>query len=186
MKNLKTIANESKAWPFELARNILKRINNKLPKKGYVLFCTGYGPSGLPHIGTYCEVVRTKMVQNTFELLSDMPTKLMVISDDMDGLRKIPDNVPNAKMLESHLQKPLTEVPDPFGTDQSYGDHMNARCKEFLDKFGFAYEFKSATELYKKGAYDKFLLKSLEQYDQIMSVMLPTLGEERQKTVGKQ
>jgi lysyl-tRNA synthetase, class I len=182
MTDLASIANDSKAWPFELAKDILKRDNNKLPEKGYVLFGTGYGPSGLPHIGTYCEIVRTKMVQNAFEALSDMPTKLVVISDDMDGLRKIPDNVPNAEMLQSNIQKPLTAIPDPFGTDKSYGDHMNSKCKEFLDKFEFEYEFKSATELYKSGVYDKFLLKSLAQYDRIMSIMIPTLGEERQKT----
>ncbi len=174
--------NHSKSWPFELARNILKTINNKLPEKGYVLFCTGYGPSGLPHIGTYCEVVRTKMVQHAFETLSGMPTKLMVISDDMDGLRKIPGNIPNATSLEQHLQKPLTAVPDPFGIERSYGEYMNAQCKEFLDKFGFEYEFKSATDLYKNGVYDQFLIKMLKKYDEIMNIMLPTLGEERQKT----
>jgi len=181
-ESLLEIAKESKAWPFELARNILATIKNKLPKKGYVLFCTGYGPSGLPHIGTYCEVVRTKMVQNAFEVLSGMPTKLMVISDDMDGLRKIPDNIPNPELLYEHIQKPLTSAPDPFGEQASYGLYMNARCKEFLDKFGFEYEFKSATALYKGGFFDEYLLKALAKYDEIMNVMIPSLGEERQKT----
>jgi lysyl-tRNA synthetase class 1 len=180
--SIKKLAQESKAWPFELARRILERIEYKTPEKGYVLFETGYGPSGLPHIGTYGEVVRTKMVQNAFEKLSDIPTKLYVVSDDMDGLRKIPENMPNVGMLEVHLQKPLTSVPDPFEKCESYGAYMNARLQEFLNDFGFEYEFKSATELYKSGALDEYLLKALEQYDQIMEIMLPTLREERQKT----
>ena len=182
MNSIKNLAQESKAWPFELARKILKRINNKVPEKGSILFETGYGPSGLPHIGTYGEVVRTKMVQNAFEKLSDIPTKLLVISDDMDGLRKIPDNIPNAQMLEAHLQEPLTSVPDPFGRCKSYGRYMNENLKEFLDNFEFEYEFKSATDLYKNGELDKYLLKALECYDEIMAIMLPTLREERQKT----
>lgn len=180
--SIKNLAQESKAWPFELARKILKRINNKVPDKGYVLFETGYGPSGLPHIGTYGEVVRTKMVQNAFKKLSDIPTKIFVVSDDMDGLRQIPTNIPNAQTLEAHLQEPLTSVPDPFGKCQSYGDYMNEQLKEFLDRFKFEYEFKSATDLYKSGKLDKFLLKAFTCYDQIMKIMLPTLREERQKT----
>ena len=171
------------AWPFMLAQDVLHKIGNKVPAKGYVLFSTGYGPSGLPHIGTYCEVVRTKMVQNAFAAISGgMPSKLIVVSDDMDGLRKIPENMPNAEMLKNHLQKPLTSIPDPFSTHQSYGAHMNAKCQSFLDKFGFDYEFLSSTDLYKKGIYDEFLLKALAKYDEIMNIMVPTLGEERQKT----
>lgn len=173
----------NKSWPFEIAKAILNRLKGTLPAKGYVLFETGYGPSGLPHIGTYCEVVRTKMIQYAFELISGgMPTKLTVVSDDMDGLRKIPSNIPNQEMLADYLQRPLTSIPDPFGDKSSYGEYMNSRCKEFLDKFGFEYEFFSATELYKNGVYDEFLLKALEKYDEIMAVMLPTLGEERQQT----
>jgi len=179
---MKELAQQSAAWPFDLARKILKRIKNKVPEKGFVLFETGYGPSGLPHIGTYGEVVRTRMVQNAFRKLSDIPTKLFVVSDDMDGLRKIPDNLPNAQMLSSHLQEPLTSVPDPFEKCQSYGHYMNEKLKGFLNHFEFEYEFKSATELYKSGQLDKYLLKALACYDQIMAIMLPTLREERQKT----
>lgn len=182
MTSIKDYATQSKIWPFELAQEILKKLDNKTPKKGYVLFCTGYGPSGLPHIGTYGEVVRTMMVKKAFETISDIPTKLFVISDDMDGLRKIPDNIPNPSSLIPHLQKPLTAVPDPFEECKSYGDYMNTRLNNFLRQFGVDFEFKSATLLYKSGALDEYILKVLEKYDEIMAVMLPTLGEERQKT----
>ncbi|NRA73345.1 MAG: lysine--tRNA ligase [Rickettsiales bacterium] len=179
---IKELAQKTSAWPFELARKILKRINNKTPDKGYVLFEAGYGPSGLPHIGTYGEMIRTKMVQNAFTQISDIPTKFFVISDDMDGLRSIPENIPNHQMLEKHLQEPLTSIPDPFNECQSYGHYMNKKLREFLDHFGFEYEFKSATELYKTGQLDEYLLKALKNYDKIMKIMLPTLREERQKT----
>ncbi len=172
----------AKAWPFEEARKIAARYAKAPPAKGYVLFETGYGPSGLPHIGTFGEVARTTMVRHAFSQISDLPTKLICVSDDMDGMRKIPDNLPNPEKLQEFLQKPLTTVPDPFGTHESYGAHMNARLRAFLDRFGFEYEFKSATELYKSGAFDATLLKALKHYDDIMKVMLPTLGEERQKT----
>ena len=173
----------NKSWPFEIAKDIFKKIKGVLPSKGYVLFETGYGPSGLPHIGTYCEVVRTKMVQKAFEIISDgMPTKLIVVSDDIDGLRKIPSNLPNQEMLKENIQKPLTTIPDPFEQYESFGEYMNSQCKLFLDKFGFEYEFMSATNLYKTGTYDHYLLKALEKYDEIMDIMLPTLGEERQQT----
>ena len=131
------ILNNAKSWPFEEARKILARFKGKSPKKGYVLFETGYGPSGLPHIGTFMEVFRTTLVRRAFEQLSDIPTKLFAVSDDMDGLRKIPDNVPNPEMLKSHLGKALTNIPDPFGTHVSYGAHMNARLCGFLDHYGF-------------------------------------------------
>ena len=179
----------AKAWPFEQARQILKRLD--IEKKRSidrgdrpVVFETGYGPSGLPHIGTFGEVVRTTMVRNAFIALTDgkIATKLICVSDDMDGMRKIPATIPNPEMLEAYLQKPLTAVPDPFGTHESYGAHMNARLRAFLDGFGFKYEFLSATELYKAGAYDKYLLRALEKFDDIMGVMLPTLGAERQVT----
>jgi lysyl-tRNA synthetase class 1 len=174
---------EAKSWPFQIARSILKRINNKIPAKGYVLFETGYGPSGLPHIGTFGEVARTSMVKKAFETLApNIPTKLLCISDDMDGMRKIPDNLPNQEMLKEHLHKPLTAVPDPFGTHQSYGHHMNSRLCAFLDSFNFDYEFKSATDCYKEGVYDTTLLNILRNYDKVMAVMLPTLGSERQQT----
>lgn len=170
------------AWPFEEAAKLVKRYESKAPEKGYVLFETGYGPSGLPHIGTFGEVVRTTMVRQAFQAISDIPTKLFCISDDMDGMRKVPENLPNQALLEENLGKPLTVVPDPFGTHQSYGHHMNARLRAFLDHFGFEYEFKSATDLYKNGVFDEKLRLALKQYDAIMKIMLPTLGAERQKT----
>jgi len=174
---------KSKAWPFEEARRILKKINNKTPKKGYVLFETGYGPSGLPHIGTFGEVVRTSYVRYAFSLLApEIPTKMFCVSDDIDGLRKVPDNIPNQEMVRANLGKPLTSVPDPFETHNSYGEHMNSRLKSFLDSFGFEYEFVSATDKYQSGAFDETMLKVLEKYEDLMNLMLPTLGEERQKT----
>jgi lysyl-tRNA synthetase class 1 len=172
----------SNAWPFKEAKAVLKHIGNKLPKKGYVLFETGYGPSGLPHIGTFGEVVRTTMVRKAFEKISDMPTRLFCISDDMDGMRKVPDVIPNSGEYKKYIGLPLTNIPDPFGTHESYGHNMNARLRAFLDGFGFEYEFLSATECYKNGAFNEMLLKSLDLYEEIMDVMLPTLGEERQKT----
>jgi lysyl-tRNA synthetase class 1 len=176
------IALTAKAWPFEEARKLLARYGAEKPKKSYVLFETGYGPSGLPHIGTFGEVVRTSMVRRAFEQLSDIPTKLFCFSDDMDGLRKVPDNVPNREMLAGFLGKPLTQVPDPFGTHPSFGEHNNARLQAFLDGFGFSYEFKSATQMYKSGAFDETLLKMLRHYDAVMKIILPTLGAERQAT----
>ncbi len=172
----------SKSWAFAEAQKLVTRYKDAPPEKGYVLFETGYGPSGLPHIGTFGEVARTSMVRHAFETISDIPTKLFCISDDMDGMRKVPENLPNQAMLHEHLGKPLTQVPDPFETHESYGHHMNARLKRFLDEFGFDYEFKSATELYQTGVYDTTLLNALQHYDAIMKVMLPTLGEERQQT----
>jgi lysyl-tRNA synthetase, class I len=178
---LRAAALESKAWPFEEARKILKRVEKSGQKS--VLFETGYGPSGLPHIGTFGEVSRTTMVRRAFELMSDLPTRLLVFSDDMDGMRKIPDNVPDRSFLEPHLHKPLTSVPNPFGGDyESFGHHNNAMLRRFLDTFGFQYEFGSATEYYKSGKYDHMLIRALEKYDEIMGVMLPSLGEERQAT----
>lgn len=170
------------AWPFEEAAKLVARTGGKIPAKGYVLFETGYGPSGLPHIGTFGEVARTSMVRRAFAEMSDIPTKLICFSDDMDGLRKVPDNLPNPEMIAANLGKPLTSVPDPFGTHESFGHHMNARLRAFLDTFGFDYEFKSSTETYKSGAFDKTLLTLLARYDDVMKLMLPTLGEERQQT----
>jgi lysyl-tRNA synthetase class 1 len=173
---------ELKSWPFVEARKIAERYKSAPPAKGYVLFETGYGPSGLPHIGTFGEVARTNMVRHAFHEISNIPTRLFCVSDDMDGLRKVPDNLPNQDMIAANLGKPLTQVPDPFGTHESYGHHMNAKLREFLDKFDFEYEFNSATELYKSGAFDAALLNALKNYDKIMAIMLPTLGEERQQT----
>jgi lysyl-tRNA synthetase class 1 len=171
-----------KAWPFQEAAKLVARYKDAPPAKGYVLFETGYGPSGLPHIGTFGEVARTTMVRHAFQQISDIPTRLICISDDMDGMRKVPDNVPQRDMLAGFIDMPLTRVPDPFGTHESYGHHMNARLCAFLDRFGFEYEFKSATDLYVNGEYDHALLAALKRYDAIMKIMLPTLGEERQKT----
>ncbi len=172
----------AKAWPLQEARKLVDRFANKPPAKGYCLFETGYGPSGLPHLGTFQEVARTLMVRHAFEQLSDIPTKLFCISDDMDGMRKIPDNVPNQNMLAEYLHRPLTDVPDPFGTHESYGHHMNAKLCEFLDNYGFDYEFKSSRELYKSGAFDEKLKLVAKRYDEIMQIMLPSLRAERRET----
>ena len=182
MSDLREAAMRSKAWAFEEARRVLARYEKAPPEKGYVLFETGYGPSGLPHIGTFGEVLRTTMVRRAFEVLSDIPTKLICFSDDMDGMRKVPGNVPNRDMLAEHLQKPLTAVPDPFGTDPSFGEHNNALLRRFLDTFGFEYDFISATEFYKTGQFDVTLKRAVERHDDIMKVMLKSLREERQQT----
>ena len=179
----RSLAEAARAWPFEEARKLVARTGGKVPDKGYVLFETGYGPSGLPHIGTFGEVVRTTMVRQAFRRLSDVPTRLFCFSDDMDGLRKVPDNVPNKEMLAAHLGKPLTAVPDPFSNEHpSFGAANNARLRAFLDSFGFEYEFQSATEWYRSGRFDKMLLAMLRHYDEVQAVMLPTLGEERRAT----
>lgn len=174
--------NEVRFWAFREARKLQEHVANKLNKKEYVLFETGFGPSGLPHIGTFGEVLRTTLVQKAFEKISEMPTRLIVFSDDMDALRKVPNNLPNQAMLTQHIGYPLTSVPDPFGTHESFAHHNNAKLREFIDKFGFKYEFKSATEEYKSGRFDNAILSVLRNYDQIMSLMLPTLGKERQAT----
>ncbi len=182
MSDIRNAAMTSKAWPFEEARRVLKRYEAAPPEKGYVLFETGYGPSGLPHIGTFGEVLRTTMIRNAFEAISDIPTKLVCFSDDMDGMRKVPENVPNTAMLREHLQEPLTSVPDPFGEYESFGHHNNAMLRRFLDTFGFQYDFISATEFYKSGQFDEVLLRAAERYDDIMAVMLKSLREERQQS----
>ena len=182
MSDLIDAALESKAWPFDTARKILKRYEAAPPEKGYVLFETGYGPSGLPHIGTFGEVLRTTMVRRAFEVISDIPTRLICFSDDLDGMRKVPGNVPNQEMLADHLQKPLTSVPDPFGEFPSFGDHNNAMLRRFLDTFGFDYEFYSATEFYKSGQFDAVLRRAAARYDDVMAVMLKSLREERSQT----
>jgi lysyl-tRNA synthetase class 1 len=182
MSTLRDAAMTSKAWPFEEARRVLKRYEKQPPESGYVLFETGYGPSGLPHIGTFGEVGRTTMIRRAFEIISDIPTKLLCFSDDMDGMRKIPGNVPDPAALEPFMQRPLTAVPDPFGTHASFGAHMNARLQNFLNTFGFEYEFASATEYYQSGKMDAILLRAAERYDDIMAIMLKSLREERRAT----
>ena len=179
-------AREARAWPFEEARRLIKRLEDlKGGADKTVIFETGYGPSGLPHIGTFGEVARTSMVQHAFEILTEgtRKTRLICFSDDMDGLRKVPDNVPNKEMLASHLDKPLSSIPDPFSNEYpSYAAHNNARLRRFLDTFGFEYEFFSATECYKAGQFDATLLRMLEVYDKVMDIILPTLGPERRAT----
>ena len=181
--SLREVAEQSHAWPFEEARKIVARLK-KQPKndpKHELIFETGYGPSGLPHIGTFGEVARTTMVRHAFRVLTEdkVKTRLIAFSDDMDGLRKVPDNVPNKEMLQAHLGKPLTQVPDPFGTHASFGEHNNALLRGFLDHFGFDYEFLSSTDCYKSGRFDAALLRVLERFDKVMSIMLPSLREER-------
>jgi lysyl-tRNA synthetase class 1 len=183
--NVRDLALSAHAWPFEEARKVLARIE-KRAKAGKplnkVLFETGYGPSGLPHIGTFGEVARTSWVRHAFETMSDVPTHLISFSDDMDGLRKVPGNVPNQDMLTANLGKPLTSVPDPFGTHESYGAHNNARLRAFLDRFGFRYEFMSSTDCYKSGKFDEALLTILRNYEKVRDTVLPTLGDERRAT----
>src|SRR5512144_1972583 len=179
---LRDLAFASRAWPFVEARAVLERYREGPPDKGYVLFATGYGPSGLPHIGTFGEVVRTTMVRRAFALLSDIPTRLFAFSDDMDALRKVPDNVPNQEMLRAHLGRQLTSIPDPFGTHASFGEHNNARLRGFLDQFSFVFEDAAATDCYRSGRFDAALLLALRHYDAITKVILPTLGPERRAT----
>src|ERR1700687_510501 len=177
--DLRSLAEQSNAWPFEQARAIVARLKKK--PKDEVLFETGYGPSGLPHIGTFGEVARTTMVRHAFRVLTDdkIKTRLIAFSDDMDGLRKVPDNVPNKDMMQKHLGMPLTKVPDPFGTHASFAAHNNARLRAFLDQFGFDYEFMSSTACYTSGRFDAALLKFLARFDSVINIMLPSLREER-------
>jgi lysyl-tRNA synthetase class 1 len=179
---LREAAEVSKAWPFEEARKLIARVMRTGQRE--VLFETGYGPSGLPHIGTFGEVARTTMVRHAFRVLTDdaIETRLLAFSDDMDGLRKTPDNIPNREMVEAHLGKPLTEVPDPFGEYDSFAAHNNARLRRFLDSFGFDYEFASSTEYYKTGRFDAALLHMLRRFEALQAIMLPSLREERAAT----
>jgi len=183
--DLVAAAGRSKAWPFEEARKIVERLEKRGEPERGVLFETGYGPSGLPHIGTFGEVARTTMVRHAFRMLTEdrVPTRLLAFSDDMDGLRKVPDNVPNREMMAEHLGRPLTRVPDPFGSEHgSFGAANNARLRAFLDRFGFDYDFASATDYYSSGRFDATLLKMLAAYDEVMEIILPTLGPERRAT----
>ncbi|MEO7276746.1 MAG: lysine--tRNA ligase [Sphingomicrobium sp.] len=180
---LRSAALKSKAWPYEEARKLLKRWPEGKPDGGPVVFETGYGPSGLPHIGTWNEVARTTFVRQAYEeLTGGSPTRLIAFSDDMDGLRKVPDNIPNGELLEQSLGKPLTAIPDPFGTHESFAAHNNAMLRTFLDRFGFDYEFLSATQCYTSGRFDPIIAKVLANWDAILGVMLPTLREDRRRT----
>jgi lysyl-tRNA synthetase class 1 len=169
------------SWPFQEARLIAKKINKK-PEKGYILFQSGYGASGLPHIGTFGEVSRTQMIMNVFNKISDIPTKLITFSDDYDALRKVPENLPNQKMLKENLGKPVSSIPDPFGKYETFADNVNNKLKTFLDTFEIKFELKSATELYKSGFFDKYLLKVLKNCKKITEIVLPTIGLERRST----
>ena len=173
---------KTNAWPFVEAKKMLRERKSFIQKKGKIILQTGYGPSGLPHIGTFGEVARTTMIVNALKQLTDVPTEIITFSDDMDGLRKIPENVPNQKLLEDNLHKPLTQVPDPFEKFESFGEHNNEMLKDFLNNFKFNYTFKSSTSLYKSGFFNPALQLILENYDGIMNIILPTLGKERQKT----
>ena len=184
--DLRALAERANAWPFEEARKLVARLARS-PKgdKREVIFETGYGPSGLPHIGTFGEVARTTMVRHAFRVLTGdkIPTRLIAFSDDMDALRKVPDNVPNKEMLAAHLGEPLSRVPDPFSNEYpSFGSANNARLRAFLDRFGFDYEFMSSTDTYLSGRFDATLLKMLAAYDQVMEIILPTLGPDRRAT----
>ena len=173
---------KTNAWPFVEAKKMLRERKSFIENKGKITLQTGYGPSGLPHIGTFGEVARTSMIVNAIKQLSDIPTEIITFSDDMDGLRKIPENIPQKELLEKNLHKPLTQVPDPFQKFSSFGEHNNEMLKSFLNNFGFKYIFKSSSLLYKSGFFNSSLQTILENYDGIMNIILPTLGKERQKT----
>ena len=173
---------KTSAWPFVEAKKLLRERKSIIEKKGKITLQTGYGPSGLPHIGTFGEVARTSMMVNALKHLTDLPTEILTFSDDMDGLRKVPDNVPNKELLEENLHKPLTQVPDPFKKFKSFGEHNNEMLKDFLNNFKFIYNFKSSTKLYKSGFFNPSLEVILKNYEGIMNIILPTLGKERQKT----
>ena len=173
---------KTNAWPFVEAKKILKEKKSSIEKKGKIILQTGYGPSGLPHIGTFGEVARTSMVVNALNHITNLPKEIITFSDDMDGLRKVPDNIPNSKKLQENLHKPLTEVPDPFEKYSSFGEHNNELLKKFLNEFNFKYTFKSSTQLYKSGYFNETLELILKNYNGIMDIIIPTLGKERQKT----
>ena len=178
----KVILDKTNAWPFVEAKKLLRERKAFIEKKGKIVLQTGYGPSGLPHIGTFGEVARTSMIVNALNKITDIPKEIITFSDDMDGLRKIPDNIPNSKKLEENLHKPLTSVPDPFDKYSSFGEHNNEMLKKFLDEFNFIYSFKSSTQLYKSGYFNETLKLILKNYKNIMNIIIPTIGKERQKT----
>ena len=178
----KEVLDKTSAWPFVEAKKMMRERKSFIEKKGKITLQTGYGPSGLPHIGTFGEVARTSMMVNALKQLTDLPSEIITFSDDMDGLRKVPENIPNQNLLNENLHKPLTEGPDPFGKFNSFGEHNNEMLKDFLNSFNFKYSFKSSTDLYKSGYFNSTLKIILENYDGIMNIILPTLGKERQKT----
>ena len=178
----KTNIEKTNAWPFVEAKKILRERKKYIDQKGKIILQTGYGPSGLPHIGTFGEVARTSMLVNALNKLTDLPKEIITFSDDMDGLRKVPENIPNKELLENNLHKPLTVVPDPFKKFNSFGEHNNEMLKTFLDNFNFIYTFKSSSELYKTGFFNETLKLILNKYNEIMDIIIPTLGKERQKT----
>ena len=178
----KTNIDKTNAWPFIEAKKLLKDKKKSIEKKGKIILQTGYGPSGLPHIGTFGEVARTSMMVNALDHLIDIPKEIITFSDDMDGLRKVPDNVPNQELLNKNLHKPLTSIPDPFKKYKSYGEHNNEMLKKFLNRFSFKYNFKSSTILYKSGFFNSALQNILQNYQGIMDIVIPTLGKDRQKT----
>jgi len=173
---------KTNAWPFVEAKKILRERKKNIDQKGKIILQTGYGPSGLPHIGTFGEVARTSMVVNALNQLTNIPKEIITFSDDMDGLRKVPDNVPNQEILHENLHKPLTTIPDPFNKFKSFGEHNNEMLKKFLNQFNFKYNFKSSTELYKSGFFNEILRLILKNYKGIMEIIIPTLGKDRQKT----
>ena len=177
VRNNRRPAVTRRPWPFEEAAKVARRLEASGRREA--LFETGYGPSGLPHIGTFGEVARTSWVRHAFTVMTGLPSKLLAFSDDMDGLRKVPDNVPNKDMLQRNLGRPLTRIPDPFGTHDSFGAHNNARLRAFLDSFNFEYEFASSTDYYASGRFDAALIRVLECHDKVLEVILPTLGPER-------
>ena len=173
---------KTSAWPFVEAKKLIRERKSIIEKKGKITLQTGYGPSGLPHIGTFGEVARTSMMVNALKHLTDLPTEILTFSDDMDGLRKVPENVPNKELLEENLHKPLTQVPDPFKKFKSFGEHNNEMLKTFLDSFKFKSKFQSSSILYKSGFFNSTLKIILENYEGIMNIIIPTLGKERQQT----
>ena len=178
----KSIIQATSSWPFVEARKLIKERQKIFEKKRKITLQTGYGPSGLPHIGTFAEVARTTMMVNAINQIIDIPTEIITFSDDMDGLRKVPDNIPNKEILEKNLHKSLTNIPDPFKKYKSFGEHNNEMLKKFLNEFKFNYTFKSSTDTYQKGYFNNALLLVLEKYEKIKEIILPTLGKERQKT----
>jgi len=168
-----SIIQTTSSWPFVEARKLVRERQKIYEKKGKITLQTGYGPSGLPHIGTFAEVARTTMMVNAIKQIIDIPTEIITFSDDMDGLRKVPDNIPDKEILEKNLHKPLTNIPDPFKKFKSFGEHNNEMLKKFLDKFKFNYIFRSSTDTYKKGIFNNTLFLILEKYEQIMEIILP-------------
>ena len=177
-----SIIQATSSWPFVEARKLIKERQKIYEKKGKITLQTGYGPSGLPHIGTFAEVARTTMMVNAIKQIIDIPTEIITFSDDMDGLRKVPDNIPDKAILEKNLHRPLTSIPDPFNKFKSFGEHNNEMLKKFLNQFKFNYIFKSSADTYRKGLFNSTLLLVLEKYEEILEIVLPTLGKERQKT----